>query len=104
MTLLDSESSNFFIWNPMVGVRNSTEKLSVIQFLLWMKNKENGHFQVRMLADTDASFTSALGLGQDLAVLGGVRSKRYSMVVEDGVVSGGINFLTKKKIHLIFFF
>jgi len=42
--------------------------------------------KVRMLADTDASFTSALGLGQDLAVLGGVRSKRYSMVVEDGVI------------------
>jgi len=43
--------------------------------------------KVRMLADTGAAFTSALGLGQDLAVLGGVRSKRYSMVVENGVVS-----------------
>jgi len=42
--------------------------------------------KVRMLADTDASFTNALGLGQDLAVLGGTRSKRYSMVVEDGVI------------------
>lgn len=40
-----------------------------------------------MLADTNGDFTKALGLGQDLAVLGGLRSKRYSMVVDDGKVS-----------------
>ncbi len=44
--------------------------------------------KVRMLADTTGSFTKALGLDLDLsAVLGGVRSKRYSAVVEDGVVT-----------------
>jgi len=42
--------------------------------------------KVRMLADTSAHFTEALGLGQDLPVLGGRRCKRFSMVVEDGVV------------------
>ncbi|KAG0720328.1 Peroxiredoxin-5, mitochondrial [Chionoecetes opilio] len=42
--------------------------------------------KVRMLADTNGEFTKALGLDQDLAVLGGLRSKRYSMVVEDGRV------------------
>jgi len=43
--------------------------------------------KVRMLADPEGSFTSALGLGQELAVLGGLRSKRYSMLVEDGKVT-----------------
>ncbi|MCL4148155.1 UNVERIFIED_CONTAM: hypothetical protein GTU68_013594, partial [Idotea baltica] len=43
--------------------------------------------KIRMLADTNAEFTKALGLDQDLPVLGGVRSKRYSMVVEDGKIS-----------------
>lgn len=39
-----------------------------------------------MLADPNAEFTDALDLAVDLHVLGGKRSKRYSMVVEDGVV------------------
>jgi len=43
--------------------------------------------KVRMFADTNADFTKACGLGQDLAVLGGLRSKRYSMVVDNGKVS-----------------
>lgn len=43
--------------------------------------------QVRMLADTNGDFTKALGMSQDLAVLGGLRSKRYSMVVEDGKIT-----------------
>ncbi|KAG2489103.1 hypothetical protein HYH03_012329 [Edaphochlamys debaryana] len=42
---------------------------------------------VRMLADGSAAFTKAAGLDQDLSEGGmGVRSQRYSMVVEDGVV------------------
>lgn len=40
-----------------------------------------------MLADTNAEFTKALGLDQDLQVLGGLRSKRYSMIVEDGRIT-----------------
>lgn len=43
--------------------------------------------KVRMLADADASFTRALGLDVDAAVLGGTRSKRYAMVIEDGKVT-----------------
>jgi peroxiredoxin len=43
--------------------------------------------KVRMLADGSATFTKALGLDQDLTARGmGVRSQRYSMLVEDGVV------------------
>lgn len=51
----------------------------------WGK-KHNAGGQVRMLADPAAAFTKALDLGADLPPLGGLRSKRYSMVVEDGVV------------------
>lgn len=39
-----------------------------------------------MLGDTTGAFTDALELSVDLPVLGGKRSKRYSMVVEDGIV------------------
>ena len=43
--------------------------------------------KIRMLADTCAAFTKSIDLAVDLtAVLGGTRSKRYSMLVEDGVV------------------
>jgi peroxiredoxin len=43
--------------------------------------------KVRMMADGSAEFTKAMGLEMDLTKFGmGVRSKRYSMLVEDGVV------------------
>ena len=42
---------------------------------------------VRMMADGNATFTKALGLDNDYSAHGmGVRSKRYAMLVEDGVV------------------
>jgi peroxiredoxin len=41
--------------------------------------------KVRMLADGDAKFTRALGLDRDIPGMG-VRSHRYSMLLEDGVV------------------
>lgn len=43
--------------------------------------------KIRMLADPAASFTKAVDLGVDLPPLGGLRSKRYSMVVDNGVVT-----------------
>ena len=43
--------------------------------------------KVRMLGDGSALWTKALGLELDLTARGmGVRSQRYSMLVEDGVV------------------
>lgn len=42
---------------------------------------------ILMLADGSAEFTNAVGLVLDLTEKGlGVRSKRYAMIVEDGVV------------------
>ncbi|MDB5775897.1 MAG: AhpC/TSA-family protein [Herbaspirillum sp.] len=47
--------------------------------------KVNG--AVRLLADGSANFTKALGLDADFSKHGmGVRSQRYSMLLEDGVV------------------
>jgi 2-Cys peroxiredoxin 5 len=43
--------------------------------------------KVRMLADPGAAFTKAIGLDVEAAALGGTRSKRYSMIVKDGVVT-----------------
>lgn len=43
--------------------------------------------KIRFLSDWNAEFTKAIGMDIDLSKGGmGVRSKRYSMVVEDGVV------------------
>ena len=52
----------------------------------WGKNQNVGD-KVMMLADGSADYTKALGLELDLNPNGmGVRSKRYSMLVDDGVV------------------
>jgi peroxiredoxin len=49
------------------------------------ENKATG--VVRMMADGGAEFTKAVGMDLDLTARGlGVRSKRYSMFVDDGVV------------------
>lgn len=44
--------------------------------------------KILFLADGSADFTKAVGLDADLSVGGmGIRSQRYSMIVEDGVVT-----------------
>ena len=50
--------------------------------------KDNNAFgKVRMMGDGSAIYTKALGLEMDLTARGmGIRSQRYSMLVEDGVV------------------
>jgi peroxiredoxin len=52
----------------------------------WGKDQKAGG-KVRMMADGSATLTKALGLEMDLTARGmGVRSQRYSMLVDDGVV------------------
>jgi peroxiredoxin len=50
-----------------------------------------GHQQnaesILMLADGGASFTTAIGLESETGIFGGIRSRRYAMIVEDGVVT-----------------
>lgn len=43
--------------------------------------------EIMMLADGDASFTKALGLEMNTAGFGGIRSQRYAMVIDNGVVT-----------------
>ncbi len=43
--------------------------------------------KVRMLADPAGEYVTALGLDVQAAALGGKRSKRFSMIIEDGKVS-----------------
>jgi peroxiredoxin len=52
----------------------------------WGKEQQCAR-RVRMMADGSATYTKALGLDLDLSARGmGIRSRRYSMLVEDGVV------------------
>ena len=47
------------------------------------QNAEN----LMMLADGDGSYTKALGLEMETAAFGGLRSQRYSMIIDNGVVT-----------------
>jgi len=52
----------------------------------WSKSRD-AQDDIVMLADGNADFAKALGLDIDLTPFGlGIRSKRYAMIVEDGVV------------------
>jgi len=51
----------------------------------WSKD-QGADGKVLMLSDGAGEFSKALGLSMDTGAFGGVRSKRYSMLVEDGVV------------------
>ena len=53
----------------------------------WGKDRQVGD-DVEMLADGSAEFSKAMGLELDLIAAGlGIRSKRFAMVVDDGVVT-----------------
>ena len=53
----------------------------------WAKDQKAGD-SIVMLADGSAAFTKAVGLELDLVARGlGVRSQRYALVAEDGVVT-----------------
>ena len=51
----------------------------------WGKSQNAEHLM--MLADGNGSFTKAVGMDMDTDTFGGVRSMRYSMLVDDGVVA-----------------
>ena len=54
----------------------------------WGKDRQVGD-KILMLADGSGEFSQAMGLTMDLTKNGlGVRSQRYAMIVEDGVIKG----------------
>ena len=65
----------------------------------WGKATES-EGKIMMLADGNAEFAKAVGLDLDLAIAGmGLRSKRYSMIVENGVVKT-LNIETEKGVNV----
>jgi len=57
-------------------------------FVMGAWNKADGGDDITMLADGSADFAKALGLDADFSAYGmGTRSNRYSMIVDDGVVT-----------------
>lgn len=53
----------------------------------WGK-QQNADDKILMVADSDGGFTRAVGLEVDLSARGlGLRSQRYAMVIDDGVVT-----------------
>ena len=58
-------------------------------FVMDAWGKEHGADKLVMLGDGSADFTSAIGLDLDRISAGmGIRSQRYSMIVDDGVIKG----------------
>jgi peroxiredoxin len=56
-------------------------------FVMDAWGKDQGAGDILMLADPDAAFTKAVGMDVDASGAGlGIRSKRYAMVVNNGVV------------------
>lgn len=52
----------------------------------WAKDN-GGEGKITFLSDGNAEFTKAVGMDLDVSAVGlGIRSKRYAMIVEDGVV------------------
>ena len=57
-------------------------------FVMDSWGKDKNAEDLVMLADWDASFTKALGLEMDASAFGlGVRSQRFALIAEDGVVT-----------------
>ena len=53
----------------------------------WARDQGTGD-KIRMMGDGNVEFTRAIGMDIDLAAPGyGIRSRRYSMLLEDGVVT-----------------
>ncbi|OKY26606.1 MULTISPECIES: peroxiredoxin [Thalassotalea] len=50
----------------------------------WQDAKNAEH--ITMLSDADGSYTRSLGLGLDMEPLGGYRSRRYAMIIDNGTV------------------
>jgi peroxiredoxin len=55
-------------------------------FVMGAWGKSQNADEIMMLADGNGTFAKLIGLDMDTDAFGGIRSIRYSMIVEDGVV------------------
>lgn len=56
-------------------------------FVMGAWGKQQQADSIVMLADGGAAFTKALGLTMDSGDFGGIRSQRYAMIIDQGVVT-----------------
>lgn len=56
-------------------------------FVMQAWGKAQNAAEIMMLGDGDGSFTKALGLEMDTGGFGGLRSQRYAMIIDNGVVT-----------------
>ena len=56
-------------------------------FVMSAWGKAHNAEHLKMLADGNGAFTKALGLEMDTDSFGGLRSQRYAMVIDNGVVT-----------------
>ncbi|MCB1870615.1 MAG: peroxiredoxin [Gammaproteobacteria bacterium] len=56
-------------------------------FVMRAWSEQQNAEEITMLADVGAEFSKALGLAADMPQLGGYRSIRYAMIIEDGIVT-----------------
>lgn len=56
-------------------------------FVMDAWGKANNADEIIMLADGGADFSNAIGLSKETGIFGGLRSERYAMIVDDGIVS-----------------
>ncbi|TWB55453.1 peroxiredoxin [Rhizobium sp. ERR 922] len=81
-----------FLENRDAILAKGVDDIAVVSINDWhvmgaWAQSSGGLGKIHFLADWDGSFTKALGLEADLSAGGlGIRSKRYSMLVENGVV------------------
>ncbi len=55
-------------------------------FVMNAWGKAHNADEIMMVADGNGAFTKAVGLEMDTGAFGGLRSQRYAMLVDDGVV------------------
>ncbi|MBB4104358.1 peroxiredoxin [Allorhizobium borbori] len=81
-----------YVENFNALVEKGIDEIAVVSVNDWhvmgaWAQASGGFGKIHFLADWDASFTKALGLDIDLSGGGlGVRSKRYALIADDGVV------------------
>jgi peroxiredoxin len=56
-------------------------------FVMDAWGKSQNATEITMLADGNGAFSAAIGLDMNTDAFGGLRSQRYSMIVDNGVVS-----------------
>ena len=55
-------------------------------FIMDAWQKARGAENISMLADGSGQFAKAIGAAKDTGIFGGIRSNRYALVANDGVV------------------